>query len=88
MFLVNCVCLSMYVCFFIVGVLESFFVKRSNCDFMMQMVPFFWTGQANRRKYSSKAGFALCYASACETYTRMMQKDIKAKKTKTKPKIL
>lgn len=77
-FLIICVCLFTYVCFSIV-VLESFFVKRSNCDFMMHIVPFFWIGQGNRRKYSSKPGFALCYASACETNTRMMQKDIKGK---------
>lgn len=46
----------------------------------MQMVSFLWTGQANRKKYSSKSHFSLCYASACETNTRMMQKNIKEKK--------
>lgn len=79
--------LFVHVCiFFIIGFSGSFFVKRSNCDFIMQMVSFLWTGQANRKKYSSKSHFSLCYASACETNTRMMQKNIKEKKYKTKPK--
>lgn len=51
---------------------------------------FHFSGQVRQRgkRYLSKAGFALCYASACETNTRMMQKNIKEKKSQTKNSLI
>jgi len=42
-----CLFLSLCVCAFFV-VWGIFLLKKTSGDFLMQMVPFFWTGQANR----------------------------------------